>query len=204
MHLQGIPNLHGSAVVDGDTSVAFLATSRGGKSTLAAFCALTGSRLVSEEVLAFREQAGHFYLSPGYPQIRLTQDSVELLERHVSFPSTPEPDYDKLRLHFSTQLSHPDACRLRALYLLAPYQDETQTSPCITDLAYQEALPELLRNTLSRTEMERGVLLRHLGFLGRLTERVPVRRLQYPKGASHLPEVRDVVLTRLPAEAGVR
>lgn len=194
LHLQGVPNLHGSAVAHHGSGIAFVATQGGGKSTLAAFCALTGTPLVSEEVLALREEGDRVYVSSGYPQVRLTSESLDWLTRHTGRAVWTEPDHDKVRMALEDGLFREGTQPLEALYLLTPYDAAAGREPWTTDVPYREALPELLKSTLNIAEMDRELSVRHMAFLGRLVERVPIRRLHYPKDFSYLPKVRDIAL----------
>ena len=202
LHLQGVPNLHGSAVAHQGGSVAFVAPQGGGKSTLAAFCAVTGSPLVSEEVLALREEGDRVYVSPGYPQVRLTSESLEWLTQETRLPVRTEQDDVKVRVALEDGLFCGEALPLETIYLLTPYETAARRDVWTTELSYQEALPELLKNTLNIDQMDRELTIRHVAFLGRLVQRLSVRRLHFPRGLHYLPEVRDVALgAAIPARA---
>ena len=194
LHLKGIPNLHGSAVVDRDTAVAFVAPGGSGKSTFAAFCALTGYPLLSEEVLALREESSRIYVSPGYSQVRLSREAFDWLALQTTHSINTEHDREKLRMYLGEASFCIDPQPLSAIYLLAPYTHGSGARVWASQVPHQEALPELLEDTLNLELMDQAMLARQLAFLCRLVAQVPVKRLHYPRSFAILPQVRDLVL----------
>ena len=202
LHLQSVSNLHGSAVANRGSASGFIATQGGGKSTLAAFCGLSGYPVLSEEVLALRAVGNRVYVSPGYPQVRLTNESLDGLTRETGQELRTEPDYDKVRVKLDDGLFHESALPLESLYLLAPYDPSVGLDIWTTDVSYQDALPELVKSTLNMNNIDQEVVIRHVAFLGKLFERIQVKRLHFPRGFSYLHAVRDVALG-YPVAAGV-
>jgi hypothetical protein len=77
---------------------------------------------------------------------------------------------------------------LRALYL-PERRDDVETVD-IQPLAPGEAVIELIRGSFVAPLVERaGWQARRLALLTRIAQRVPLRRLVYPSGVTHLPDV---------------
>ncbi len=78
LHRKGYLVLHGNVIAHGDTCTAFVGPSGAGKSTLAGKYLKQGYQILSDDlcVIRFGEQ---IQVMPGYPQIKLWQDSADLL-----------------------------------------------------------------------------------------------------------------------------
>jgi hypothetical protein len=100
LRLRGLVCLHASAVMLDGRCVAFLGPAGSGKSTLAAAFAAQGHAIVTEDVACLDESGGAFAVRPGYPRIRLWEDSARLL-RNSALPLLT-PNWDK---HYRTGTS---------------------------------------------------------------------------------------------------
>jgi hypothetical protein len=76
--LRGVPVLHASAVADGETTFAFAGASGAGKTTLAAMLCAAGARLVSDDALRLKSQAGSVLCYSGTTTLRLRQQVAHL------------------------------------------------------------------------------------------------------------------------------
>jgi len=89
---------------------------------------------------------------------------------------------------------------LRAICLLDPFSGSPGCGVAIEEVSPQQALAEVVQNILNVDLLDREVIARHFGFLAELVARVPVRRLRYPVGLWHLPNVyvavKDPLLSR--------
>ncbi|NJL81867.1 MAG: hypothetical protein HC890_00665 [Chloroflexaceae bacterium] len=83
--------LHASAVAVGDRALALVGPSGSGKSTTAAALTQQGYPAVSDDVLPLVERDNGFLAVPGYPRLRLWEDSVEVLcgDRDAPTPACP-------------------------------------------------------------------------------------------------------------------
>lgn len=73
--------LHGNAIIDkqGHCRI-YVGDSGAGKSTLAAWCVLQGHQLLTDDVAVIRfDGAGKPWVYPGYPQIKLWEEALNLL-----------------------------------------------------------------------------------------------------------------------------
>jgi hypothetical protein len=200
---QGIPILHASAVSVANGTVGFIGTNRGGKSSLAVSLMERRYPLVSDDLVGLQRTEAGVEARPGFPSMRMWPD----LARHVlgeAWERMPlaHPRYDKRRIpvgpdgfgHFLDRVQ-PLAC----LYL--PERKEAKDGTLetrIQSLSPREALFELLRGSfLTRLPQAAGLASRRLQLLSAVVETVPVRRLIYPSGFQHLPEVSRRILEDL-------
>ncbi len=199
----GLPTLHGSAVdVDG-SAVAFLSSSSGGKTGLAAALMRRGHALLTDDVLPLEMRRGTFLGRPGYPQLRMWPDQAAHYLENWQDLEIVHPSYSKRRVPVDAAAlgsfcgsPRPLAC----LYL--PERRPPEAAGCkveIVPVRPRDALIELLRHSFSPLIVEAaGWHARRLEFFARLLEHVPVRRLSYPTGFEHLPAVSEAILRDLP------
>jgi hypothetical protein len=80
IHQRGILPIHGSAVVMDSKAIIFSGISGAGKSTLAAAFVNKGYKLLADDVCVVSlDHEGHPWVHPGYPQMKLWNDSLENL-----------------------------------------------------------------------------------------------------------------------------
>jgi hypothetical protein len=117
MRLLGVFCIHASVVgIDGH-ALALVAPSGGGKSTTAAALAARGHAIISDDVLALRIEHDSVVVQPGFPWLRLCNDSMEALqEQGARLATTPHGEK-----HIA-QLPQPGyRCTLDPLPLVAIY-----------------------------------------------------------------------------------
>jgi hypothetical protein len=198
---ESLPVLHASALVIQDRAVAFAATSGSGKSTLAAAFLRAGYPLLSDDLLALESRADGFWGRPGLPRINLWPDQAGHflgLDTHLkqSIPllgeSTPVPAEQASSGSFCDQ-PRPLAC-----VYLPDRRDLPESGIEIQPLALAEAVIELVRNSCLIALVEKsGWQARRLELFSRLVQVTPVRRLLYPTGFEHLPQVTGAILNDL-------
>ena len=195
--------LHASAVSVNGRGVVFLASNRGGKTSLSTSLMQPGHRLLTDDLLAvsLRDDAavGH----PGFPQVRMWPDLADhFLGSHAHLPVVL-PDTDKRRVPvredglgaFSTE-----AVPVARLYL--PERVDDPLAPIRAEpIPLQQSLIELVRESFLTTVLERvGLHRERFGRLTSLVGLVPMKRLFYPSGLDRLPEVRKAILDDLRVE----
>jgi hypothetical protein len=199
---RGIPMIHASAVVVGDRAAVFMASNRGGKSSLAASLVQSGCPLLTDDLLGLQQGPGSLEGRPGYPCMRFWPDqAAQFWEAWDDLPLA-HPRYSKRRLPVGEgglgtfwDRPTPVAC----FYLPERQADprgerEIQISP----VPPSQGIVELVRRSFLPQVVEAvGFASRRLRFFGRVVSDVPVRRLVYPEGNEHLPQVRDVILEDL-------
>ena len=101
LYQRGMLVLHGSAVRIGDRAVGVIAPSGTGKSSTAAALYDKGYELLSDDAIALEFRDGQYYVHPGYPRLKISNEVATqldcgeefLVERHpecseVSFDAT--------------------------------------------------------------------------------------------------------------------
>jgi hypothetical protein len=202
LELRGIPTLHASAVVVEHRAAVFLATSRGGKSSLAASLMQAGHPLVTDDVLAVERRGDIYVTRPGYPQMRMWPEQAHHFLGHWEDLDIVHPAYSKRRVPVGEGG-------------LGDFRDEPAPLACLyvperRDPAGWEARIEI--NPMSRIESLMtlvgqsfiphtveglGLQPQRLRFFASLVARVPVRKIVYPEGYDLLPKVRHAILSDL-------
>ena len=209
--LRGTLVLHGSAVGDGDRSVAFLATNRGGKTSLAASFMERGWSLLSDDMVVLGPDDGVGpAVQPSFPQMRMWPDLARVfhgdrVDRFEIF----HPRYDKLRVPVSVSGSGHDGPGgfavepqpLAALVLPDRRPAGAVGSPRLEPLGGGEAMMGVIDNVFGVASVEAlGLQRRRLPMLAALVAAVPVLRLIYEDGYDRLPDVTALIADRVGVE----
>lgn len=188
--------LHASAVAIGKQAVGFLASNRGGKTSLAATLSLGGHGILTDDLLAVRRSGDVFEAAPGFPQLRMWPDLAEHFVASADDLPLFHPAYDKLRVPVGeTGLGSFcfDSQRLAVIYL--PDRVEARNSIEIEPLSSAAASIELIQNTFGVLSVEAlGLQRGRLGFISELLGQVAVRRVVFPSGLNLLPEVAAAIV----------
>ncbi|HFD40782.1 MAG TPA: hypothetical protein ENJ31_13145 [Anaerolineae bacterium] len=198
LELRGVPCLHAAAVVMDGGAVGFLATSTGGKTVLASTFVEAGTTLLCDDILAVRQKEDAFWGEPGPPQLKVWPEAArELLGDDWQHLEPVVPRSEKRRLavgqHWGAFCSAPQP--LQTLYVPHRTDPSEGTAIEVAPLPPGAALIELVRHSFcARIADALGWQQRRLELLAALVEQVPIRRLRYPSGFSHLPAVRETIL----------
>lgn len=200
---RGTPVLHASSVVLEGRAIAFLADSQTGKSTLASAFIERGARLLADDLLACRLDAGAVRALPGAASVRLWMDSAGRFATDADGLERVRPELDKRRLSLDGPDRHHAAeAPVTALYLL---NRETQhDAPIrIERLSPMHATIALIRRSyLGRVTPSLGLDNARLDALSALAMRVRVMELHYPTGYERLGDAVDAVLRDLAGHTG--
>jgi hypothetical protein len=196
---RGVRVLHGAAVAIGGRSVAFLATNRGGKTSLAAALIQAGGALLSDDLLAIDEREGAFWVRPGYPQVRMWPDAAIHFLGTVAGLEQVLPGIDKRRVPIGAGCFgrfRREPRPLAAIYL--PERRPAQEAIRIAPVSRRDAVIHLVRHSYCpRLVAAVGLQAERLALFDRLTAAVPLRRLRYPSGFDQLDRVLAAVLDDL-------
>jgi hypothetical protein len=195
LRLQGIPCLHASAVAVNGRAIALLGPASAGKSTTAAALAQRGYPVLSEDVVALREEDGAFLVAPGYPLLRLWPQSVhDLFGAGESLPRLT-PNWDKRYLDLTARGDgfHRDPLPLAAIYLLGERRAEPGV-PAVESVPAGSRLMSLVANTYTNYLLDPALRAQEFQSLARLVNRIPVRRVTPHAEAAFLPRLCDVIL----------
>lgn len=191
--VSGIPVLHAAAVGLEGGAAAFLASNRGGKSSLAACFVQAGGELLTDDLLAVEPADAGWIGHSGYPRMRLWPDQARHFAGGVEGLAPVSPAIPKLLVPLERLggAFHAGSLPLRALYL-----PERRTGSAadlgirIEPASPRRALIELARHSfLARMAEAAGLQPARLLRLARLAEQVPVRTLSFPDGVERLSEV---------------
>jgi hypothetical protein len=184
--------IHAGCVATPLGAFAFLGDSGAGKSTLCAEFARTGHTLLGDDgIVVGPTAAAGFEATATYPGLRLLPDALGLLIDERA-RATPVAHYTaKRRIDRESPIlrlrtgPHP----LHAMYLL-----DTATTIAIAPLPEREAFMALLRASfqLHLDDQERSRCL--FERIGTLLDKIPVRRLSYPRELAGLGAVREALL----------
>lgn len=196
---QGIPMLHAAGVsVDGRAAV-FMATNKGGKSSLAGALMQAGHPLLSDDLIGIQAGTAGYEGRPGYPSMRLWPDQAAHFHGALEGLGLAHPRLDKRLVPvgdegFGAFCDAP--IPIAALYLpdrRPPGEGDREVE--ISPLRPREAVIELVRGSFLPALVEgAGLAPDRLATFARLAAAVPVRRLVYPEGVDFLPEVRAAIL----------
>jgi hypothetical protein len=202
-NLLGLLALHATAVVTSHGLCGFVGSAGTGKSTLAASFAVTGYPTFCDDCLVVVESGSGLLAEPGYPGVRLWEDSARSIlgERAGDHPAIG---------HYTTKLGverlgESKAFPRRPTPLIAIYIVTRDTSgaapkleaPNIDELSARESFAQLLRSTYRLDTTDPAMLSREFQALHSLIGRVPVRRLAIPSDFNRLPAAREIVLADL-------
>lgn len=199
---RGMPALHASAVVVDGGAAAFLSSGGGGKSSSAVSLMQDDYPLLTDDILPI-EHAGEEYLGrPGYPQLRMWPEQAHHFLGRYEDLDLVHPALSKRRVPveksgLGTFCSTPQP--LACLYLPERRNPEGWgTRVQIEPVPRREAVLALIGHSFVAAVVEGlGLHPQRLGFFSRMVLRVPVRRIIYPNGFEHLPQVRSAILDDL-------
>lgn len=185
--------LHASAVCIGGQTVALCGESQAGKSTMAAALALRGIPVLCEDITAFIEEHGRFYVEPGYPRVCLWPDTVEKLFGAKDALPQLTPTWEKFFLPLDGRSAKFEEQRraVSAVYVFAPRVEEVD-APRIETMSSREALLCLVQNTYMNWLLDRRQRAIEFDALARLVAQVPIRRI-----VPHLDSARIAALCEL-------
>ena len=200
LELRGLPTLHAASVVVDGHAASFLASSKGGKSTLAMTLVQGGAALLGDDQLPLERRGDRTFGRPGYPQMRLWPEQAEHLLGCAARLEPVQPGSPKLRVPVGLDgvgTFHAEAAALRALYL--PQRDASDVIE-IVPVAFGEALLALVRHSFLAGVLEAlGLAPQRFHTFAALLRQAPLRQVRYPSGTRHLGAVREAILGDLTA-----
>jgi len=202
LEFQGIPCLHGSAVVVNEHAVAFLADSGQGKSTLTTAFLQAGFPLLTDDKLPLDERDGGIWARSGTPLIRFFPEVAEMLVEDHRELDLILPGFTKRVAHIERDAQGrfcPIPMPLACLYILERNgMEDAEQKITICSLSQREAVMELIRyDFTTRVNAALGFSVARLGFYSKMAASIPVKRLSYPTRYDRLLEVRSAILEDL-------
>lgn len=176
LSLRGVTLLHASSVAVGDKAIALVGPAGAGKSTTAAAFALAKFSVLTDDIVAVREQNGEFLVQPAYRRLCLWPDSVEALYGSSDALPRLTDGWEKRGLKLGGDCRFEErALPLAAVYVLSE-RLSANTGGEISPLAPREFLIDLVRNTYAN-RLPSHARAREFDALACLVNRVPGRRV---------------------------
>jgi hypothetical protein len=189
LRLRGVTCLHASAMAFGERAAAFVGSEGAGKSTTAAALARKGFVAVSDDIVALEERGDRFFVKPAYPYLCLWPESVKLMYGSADALPRFAEGYDKrcLSLERESLAFAAGPVPLACLYILG--ERATEAAPRIESVPPQEAFVTLVANTYATNMLDSAMRAREFEVLGRLMQRVEVRRVRAHSDPSRIEEL---------------
>jgi hypothetical protein len=187
LRLMGTVSLHASAVAIEGQALALVGPAGAGKSTLAAALAMLGVPVVAEDVLPILETPGPFFVSPGYPRVRLWPESVEDLFGSREALPVVSPNWDKRSLDLERmgcrfqQIALP----LSVIYVLQQ-RTEDHDAPVSSPLPASLAVVNLVANTYVNYLLNQSMRAQEFNLLSDLVQNIPVRTFTAHSASGYL------------------
>ena len=175
---RGVIALHASAVNIGGQAIVLLGESESGKSTIAAALALRGSPVLCEDVTRLKLSGNNFSVEPGYAQVGLWPDSVEVLFGTADALPRLTPGWEKCFLALDGEGTRFESNErpLSVIYLLAP-RSPSEDAPRMAQISPRDALLGLVRNAYMNWLLDQKQRAAEFDFLSILVKSIPVRRI---------------------------
>ena len=173
----GVEPLHGVVLSRAARTFALLGDSGVGKSTLAAACLQSGCKLVTDDLIALRQDCRGWRVAAGPARIRLFPQSARKwlgAER-----GRPMNAFTQKRVYdVGVDMHEPSPAALTAVYLLQRGRRNATDLTRITELTPTAACQGLLRHTFNPLLPLRARQVQQLQFYADLIRSVPIRALQ--------------------------
>lgn len=195
--LRGTFSFHASAIaIDGKAIIA-IGDSGAGKSTTAAAFAKLGYPILSDDLVAIRDDIDRVWVQPSFPMIRLWSRSVAaLFGRADALPEIVpnHPNWNKRYL----RLDPPYRFQERELPLGGIYFLNSQHSDDdlvqINSVSTQAALLSLVANNYSSPFVTKVDRAKEFAMLGRLLQQVPARQVLRSNNIDGVFQLCDTIL----------
>lgn len=139
---RGIITLHANAIEINDSAILIAGPQKAGKSTLAGAFLLSNHSIISDDVCAIKIINEQPIVLPGTPFIKLTQASLDQLEKNKLSVRIMNTIYDKYRIALNTQYKNKPT-PITALFAINPTEVSTMTHYYHTGI---QALHTLVKN----------------------------------------------------------
>ena len=185
--------LHASAVVVDDRALLFAGAAGAGKSTTAAAFVAGGAFMLTDDVAAVTWQEGRPLVLPGYPRIRLWDDSAAALYGTAEALPLLTPTWEKRYADASASFLDA-AVPLHAIIVLAGREEQTS----VRRLSGHEAVMAVLARTSVPALIHEETRATELAQVAELVAAVPVLELMPRRDLDATRELTAAVLAALP------
>lgn len=184
LHQRGYLVLHGSSVRINDGAVAFLGHRGNGKSTTALGLYKAKYPLVTDDILAIKfDIAGQAIVYPGYPHVRLSEDSYNQFKDNTDILTPIRTIIGKVFCDASVGFS-TEPVSLKRVYII-----EKGVRIGLHSLRSHENLINLIIHSVANRIFEPTTQAENLKQCATLINNVSMQRLDIPHSFKELPEV---------------
>ncbi len=189
MHQRGLFLIHGSGIATNNGCIVFSGPVGMGKSTIAAAFREKGYQIVADDICAVALSGGSSpIVYPGYPQLKLHQDSLREISQDTSQLYNVSADVNKFRLPIVGEFCE-EPLPLRAIYFLDKHaQDTCSLIPLSGALKFQ-----LLTNNIYRPNLINDLGLQNISFkqCATISSMTPAYHFKRPEGSFRLKQSAD-------------
>jgi hypothetical protein len=197
--LREIFSFHASAIGINDKAIVLVGDSGAGKSTTAAAFAKLGYPVLSDDLVALRDDRDRCWVQPAFPMIRLWEKSVVALFGRTDalpeiVPNRPLWNKQYLNLERDGYQFQDKELSLGGIYFLSSRSSDC-AKPYINPISSQEALLSLVANNYSAHFMDKASRAKEFEMLGRILQKVPARQVTQSNDISHISYLCEAILT---------
>jgi len=186
-HQRGLLPLHASAIAVNGECIAFAGDSGAGKSTLAAFLAQKGFTIICDDICVLATKNNEIWAHPGFPRLKLWQNSLQALGRDVQDLHRVHTQEDKYHLPIQAGFGS-EPLRLRRIYILREADNAIQKS--IGTIKGFEAVTQLADNTYQgRIVTHLDSKTQHFILCAKIAETAEICHLTRRMGFEYMEEV---------------
>ncbi len=189
--------LHASVLNIGEKAIIVTGAKGAGKSTLAAFFARNGHRVLADDIASLVRRENSYWVHPGYPHLRLWRETLDELGCRDALPPV-SVGIDKRYLALTGSADQATAgFQRKALPLAGIFVLENFNASCsvsITPLVRAEGLINLVRNTYADYLLDATGRGRDFDFLTGLLADTAVYKVSRPRDLALLPEVIEAIV----------
>ena len=195
LRLRGIVCLHASAIAVNDRVIAFLGRAGAGKSTTAAAFAKLGFPVLTDDIVALSDCNETFLVPPGEPRLRLWPASVEALYGSPEFLPRMTPTWEKryLNLQQDGYRLQQETLPLAAVYVLDERIDGP-FAPTVEVISPRDQVMVLIAHSYANGLLDKAMRAHEFELMGRVAQRVPIKRVRPNADARKLPELCRLIL----------
>ena len=195
LRLRGTTVLHACAIgIDGQ-AVIMLGDAGAGKSSLASAFARQGYPILTDDLVALKDNGGSLEVQPGHTWIFVPPETVKVLFGVPDALPQAVPPWPKRRLDLTQEgyrYQH-EPLPLRAVYLLGR-RSLSARAPFVRGVRARRALFTLLVNSHAARRVQVGMPDRDFDVLSRIAASLPVRRITPSADPNRLPGLCQAIL----------
>jgi hypothetical protein len=203
LHLQGVPLLHASSLVNNGAAFLFMGVSGSGKSTLAAALAAQGLSFQADDIAALSWESGRPVVQAGYPILKiqlptgmaLGWPTAMMRSIFLTAPEYPEKWVDGAALPGGF---HDRPAPLKAIYILSGRRSDLHT-PRIETLPPSQGCLALVKYLYGQPWLKTAED-KALRLCSQIAAVTPIRRLWLPDGLERLGATAQAVMTDMRSE----